>query len=49
MKSYPYSAARGSFATVLVEAERDGAVEIRRRYFESCPHQHPREDPRHRR
>ncbi len=31
MKSYPYSAARGSFATVLVEAERDGAVEIRRR------------------
>jgi antitoxin Phd len=31
MKSYTYSQARGSFATVLDEAERDGAVEIRRR------------------
>jgi antitoxin (DNA-binding transcriptional repressor) of toxin-antitoxin stability system len=31
MKSYTYSAARGNFATVLEEAERDGAVEIRRR------------------
>ena len=31
MKSYTYSEARGIFATVLEEAERDGAVEIRRR------------------
>jgi antitoxin (DNA-binding transcriptional repressor) of toxin-antitoxin stability system len=31
MKSYSSSAARGNFATVLDEAERDGAVEIRRR------------------
>jgi len=31
MKSYTYSEARGNFATVLQEAERDGAVEIRRR------------------
>jgi prevent-host-death family protein len=31
MKSYTYSKARGNFATVLDEAERDGAVEIRRR------------------
>ncbi|MGH9494797.1 MAG: type II toxin-antitoxin system prevent-host-death family antitoxin [Candidatus Sulfotelmatobacter sp.] len=31
MKSYTYSEARGNFATVLDEAERDGAVEIRRR------------------
>jgi len=31
MKSYTYSKARGNFATVLEEAERDGAVEIRRR------------------
>ena len=31
MKSYSYSEARGNFATVLKEAERDGAVEIRRR------------------
>lgn len=31
MKSYTYSEARGNFATVLKEAERDGAVEIRRR------------------
>ena len=31
MKSYSYSEARGNFATVLEEAERDGAVEIRRR------------------
>ena len=31
MKSYSYSEARGNFATVLDEAERDGAVEIRRR------------------
>jgi len=31
MKSYTYSEARGNFATVLEEAERHGAVEIRRR------------------
>ena len=31
MKSYTYSEARGNFAKVLKEAERDGAVEIRRR------------------
>jgi prevent-host-death family protein len=31
MKSFSYSEARGNFATVLDEAERDGAVEIRRR------------------
>ncbi len=31
MKSYTYSEARGIFATVLEEAKRDGAVEIRRR------------------
>jgi antitoxin Phd len=31
MKSYTYSEARGNFATVLEEAEREGAVEIRRR------------------
>lgn len=51
MKSYTYSEARGIFATVLEEAKRDGAVEIRRRdgtVFESCPRQHPKEDPRHR-
>jgi antitoxin Phd len=31
MKSYSYSEARGNFSTVLDEAERDVAVEIRRR------------------
>ncbi|HTR26616.1 MAG TPA: type II toxin-antitoxin system prevent-host-death family antitoxin [Terriglobales bacterium] len=31
MKSYTYSEARGNFARVLKEAERDGSVEIRRR------------------
>ena len=31
MKAYTYSDARENFATVLEEAERDGAVEIRRR------------------
>jgi antitoxin (DNA-binding transcriptional repressor) of toxin-antitoxin stability system len=31
MKSYTFSEARGNFATVLEEAKRDGAVEIRRR------------------
>ena len=38
MKAYTYSDARENFASVLEEAERDGAVEIRRR-----------EDPRRRR
>jgi len=31
VKAYTYSEARENFATVLEEAERDGAVEIRRR------------------
>ncbi|MGB7148445.1 MAG: hypothetical protein WBD45_04790 [Terriglobales bacterium] len=31
MKAYTYSEAREKFATALEEAERDGAVEIRRR------------------
>ena len=31
MKAYTFSEAREKFATVLDEAERDGAVEIRRR------------------
>ena len=31
MKAYTYSEARANFASVLEEAERDGAVEIRRR------------------
>ncbi len=31
MKAYTYSEARENFATVLEEAERSGAVEIRRR------------------
>jgi len=31
MKPYTYSEARENFASVLEEAERDGAVEIRRR------------------
>jgi antitoxin Phd len=31
MKAYTYSEARENFASVLQEAERDGAVEIRRR------------------
>jgi antitoxin (DNA-binding transcriptional repressor) of toxin-antitoxin stability system len=31
MKAYTYSEARENFASVLAEAERDGAVEIRRR------------------
>ncbi len=31
MKAYTYSEARENFATVLEEAERDGAVEIRGR------------------
>ena len=31
MRAYTYSEARENFASVLEEAERDGAVEIRRR------------------
>jgi len=31
MKSYSYSETRKNFATVLEEAARDGAVEVRRR------------------
>ena len=31
MKAYTYSEARENFSSVLEEAERDGAVEIRRR------------------
>jgi prevent-host-death family protein len=31
VKAYTYSEAREKFATLLEEAERDGAVEIRRR------------------
>ena len=31
MKAYTYSEARANFASVLEEAKRDGAVEIRRR------------------
>ena len=31
MKAYTYSEARENFASALEEAERDGAVEIRRR------------------
>ena len=31
MKAYTYSEARENFASILDEAERDGAVEIRRR------------------
>ena len=31
MKAYTYSEARENFASILEEAERDGAVEIRRR------------------
>lgn len=31
MKAYTYSEARENFASVLEEAERNGAVEIRRR------------------
>jgi len=51
MKSYTYSEARGNFATVLEEAERDGAVEIRRetaQSFVSCPRQYPKGDPKRR-
>jgi hypothetical protein len=33
MKAYTYSEARENFASVLEEAERYGAVEIRRRGF----------------
>ena len=48
MKSYSYSEARGNFATVLDEAERDGAVEIRRRdgtVFRILPLRKPKASP----
>jgi len=48
MKSYTYSEARGNFATVLDEAERDGAVEVRRRdgtVFRIVPERKSRESP----
>lgn len=48
MKSYSYSEARGNFATVLDEAERDGAVEIRRRdgrVFRILPLRKSKESP----
>jgi antitoxin (DNA-binding transcriptional repressor) of toxin-antitoxin stability system len=48
MKSYTYSEARGNFATVLDEAERDGAVEIRRRdgaVFRILPERSSNESP----
>ncbi len=48
MKSYTYSEARGNFATVLDEAERDGAVEIRRRdgtVFRILPARKSKESP----
>ena len=48
MKSYTYSKARGNFATVLDEAERDGVVEIRRRdgtVFRILPTRKSKESP----
>jgi antitoxin (DNA-binding transcriptional repressor) of toxin-antitoxin stability system len=48
MKSYTYSQARGNFATLLAEAERDGAVEIRRRdgtVFRVLPLRRPKASP----
>jgi antitoxin (DNA-binding transcriptional repressor) of toxin-antitoxin stability system len=48
MKSYTYSEARGNFATVLDEAERDGAVEIRRRdgrFFRFVPARNTKTSP----
>lgn len=48
MKSYTYSKARGNFATVLDEAERDGVVEIRRRdgtVFRILPARKSKESP----
>lgn len=48
MKSYSYSEARGNFATVLDEAERDGVVEIRRRdgtVFRILPLRKPKASP----
>lgn len=48
MKAYTYSEARENFATVLEEAERDGAVEIRRRdgaVFRILPARRPKASP----
>jgi antitoxin (DNA-binding transcriptional repressor) of toxin-antitoxin stability system len=48
MKAYTYSEARENFATVLEEAERDGAVEIRRRdgaRFRLSPAPKPKASP----
>jgi antitoxin (DNA-binding transcriptional repressor) of toxin-antitoxin stability system len=48
MKAYTYSEARENFATVLEEAERDGAVEIRRRdgaVFRLSPAPRPKASP----
>ena len=48
MKAYTYSEARENFATVLEEAERDGAVEIRRRDGAIFRLDHPHQSPKHR-
>jgi antitoxin (DNA-binding transcriptional repressor) of toxin-antitoxin stability system len=48
MKAYTYSEARENFATVLEEAERDGAVEILRRdgaVFRLSPAPRPKASP----
>jgi prevent-host-death family protein len=48
MKAYTYSEAREKFASVLEEAERDGAVEIRRRdgaVFRILPAQRSKASP----
>jgi antitoxin (DNA-binding transcriptional repressor) of toxin-antitoxin stability system len=48
MKAYTYLEARDNFATLLEEAERDGAVEIRRRdgaVFRLSPAQKPKASP----
>ena len=48
MKAYTYSEARENFASVLEEAERDGAVEIRRRdgaIFRLSPAPKPKSSP----
>ena len=48
MKAYTYSEARENFASVLEEAERDGAVEIRRRdgaIFRISPAQRSKASP----
>ena len=48
MRAYTYSEARENFASVLEEAERDGAVEIRRRdgaVFRILPARKPKVSP----